>query len=176
MLFRSRHAEALDLIEQTLAFRRRVLPADHPDIAISLFNLATSLTQSSSFWFAHEALQILQSQFSASHPHVIQVSRFVARLTARHGAACLQPLPSPSLHHLRIGRLVRLHGLSALALNGRQALVFGAEANGRVPVRLVEASDEVRVVLGWAKGQEKTIKVDNLEAMGLPSSADRDYF
>ena len=91
-----RHAEALDLHEQTLAFRRRVLPADHPDIAISLFNLATSLTQSASFWFAHEALQIFQSQFSASHPHVIQVSSFIARLTAHQGAACLQPLPPPS--------------------------------------------------------------------------------
>ena len=88
----------------------------------------------------------------------------------------MQPLPSTTSHRLRIGRLVRLHGLSALALNGRQALVFGAEANGRVPVRLVEASDEVRAALGWAKGQEKAIKVENLEAMGLPSSADRDYF
>ena len=28
-----RHAEALDLREKALAFRRRVLPADHPDIA-----------------------------------------------------------------------------------------------------------------------------------------------
>jgi hypothetical protein len=147
-----------------------------PDIAISLFNLAASLTQSASFWFAHEALQILQSQFSASHPHAIQVSRFIAHLTALHGAACLQPLPPPSSHHLLIGRLVRLHGLSTLALNGRQALVFGAECNGRMPVRLVEGSDEVRAALGWAKGQEKAIKAENLEAMGLAPCADRDYF
>jgi len=37
-----RHAEALDLIEQTLAFRRRVLPADHPDIAQAMSNTANS--------------------------------------------------------------------------------------------------------------------------------------
>ncbi len=33
--------------------------------------------------------------------------------------------------------------------------MFGAECKGRVPVRLVEASDEVRAALGWTKGQEK---------------------
>ena len=102
--------------------------------------------------------------------------KFINFVSARHGAAAAQRMPPPSCHHLRIGRLVRLHGLSALALNDRQALVFGAEGNGRVPVRLVEASDEVRAVLGWAKGQEKAFEVENLEAMGLAPSADRDYF
>jgi hypothetical protein len=159
-----RHAEALDLQEQALAFRRRVLPADHPDIAISLFNLATSLKQLAAVWFASEASHILQSQFSASHPHVIHISSFIAHLTARHGAAGMQPLPPPSSPHLRIGRLVRLHGLSAHALNGRQALVFGPEQNGRVAVRLVEASAEVRASLGWGMGVEKAIKVENLQA------------
>ena len=76
----------------------------------------------------------------------------------------MQPLPPPSSPHLRIGRLVRLHGLSAHALNGRQALVFGPEQNGRVAVRLVEASAEVRVSLGWGRGVEKAIKVENLQA------------
>jgi hypothetical protein len=159
-----RHAEALDLKEQTLAFRRRVLPADHPDIAIGLFNLALSLSHSAAFWFASEALHILQSQFPASHPHVIYISSFIADFTARHGAAGSQPLPPPSSPHLRIGRLVRLHGLSAHALNGRQALVFGPEQNGRVAVRLVEASAEVRASLGWGRGEEKAIKVENLQA------------
>ena len=88
----------------------------------------------------------------------------VALTVARHGAACLQPLPPPSSPHLSIGRLLRLHGLSAHALNGRQALVFGPEQNGRVVVRLVEASAEVRASLGWGRGVEKAIKVENLQA------------
>jgi hypothetical protein len=33
---------------------------------------------------------------------------------------------------MRIGRLVSMHGLSALALNGRKELVFGPEQNGPV--------------------------------------------
>ena len=48
----------------------------------------------------------------------------------------------------RIGCLVRLHGVSAHALNGSQVLVFGPEVNGRVPVRLVEARTEFRAMLG----------------------------
>ncbi len=95
---------------------------------------------------------------------MVHVSAFIAHLTARHGAASMQPMPPPSSPHLSIGRLVCLHGLSALALNGRQALVFGAEQNGRVPVRLVEASAEVRASLGWGRGEEKAIKVENLRA------------
>ena len=71
---------------------------------------------------------------------------------------------SPSSDHLRIGRLVRLHGLSTQALNGSQAPVFGPEQNGRVAVRLVEASAEVRASLGWGRGVEKAIKVENLQA------------
>ena len=76
----------------------------------------------------------------------------------------MPPLPPPSSPHLRIGRLVRLHGLSAHALNGRQALVFGPEQNGRVAVRLVEASAEVRASLGWGRGVEKAMEVENLRA------------
>ena len=37
-----RHAEALDMDEQALAFRRRVLPADHPAIAVAMGSLANS--------------------------------------------------------------------------------------------------------------------------------------
>ncbi len=85
-----------------------MLPADHPDIALKIFNLATDLTPPASYWFALEALQVFQSK-----PFVIHVSDFIARLTARHAAASMQPPPPPSSPHLRIGRLVRLHGLSA---------------------------------------------------------------
>jgi hypothetical protein len=76
----------------------------------------------------------------------------------------MQPLPPPSSPHLRIGFLVRLHGLSTVALNGRQALVFGLEQNGRVAVWLVRASADVRASLGWGRGMEKSIKVENLLA------------
>jgi len=141
-----------------------VLPAEHPDIALSLSNVAATLAQSAAIWFVREALHILQSQFSASHPHVIHISSFIPQLTALYGAAGTQPLPPPSSPHLRIGRLVRLHGLSTNALNGRQALVFGPEQNGRVAVRLVEASAEVRASLGWGRGVEKAIKAENLLA------------
>ena len=34
------HNEALELQERTLAMRKRVLPADHPDVATSMGNLA----------------------------------------------------------------------------------------------------------------------------------------
>jgi tetratricopeptide (TPR) repeat protein len=145
-----RHAEALDHREQTLAIRRRVGPADHPDNAIILFLVALSLANSGTMlqcsWFAHESLRIFRSQFSDSHPRVLHLN-FMDHQTARHsnfyGANTMQPMTAPSSDHLRIGRLVRLHGLSAHALNGSQALVFGPEQNGRVPVRLVEARAEV---------------------------------
>jgi hypothetical protein len=170
-----RHAEALDLKEQGLAFRRRVLPADHPDIATALYSIFCSLHTLGSIspcsWFAHEALHVARSTFSDSHPLVLQYSGTIRQLTNRHGASAIQPPPTPSSEHLRIGRLVCLHGLSAHALNGRQALVFGAEGNGRVRVRLVEASDAVRASVGWGKGVEKAIKVENLMAAGQPHDA-----
>jgi hypothetical protein len=156
-----------------------VLPADHPDIADSLFNVGLCSYHSGAIlhcsFFVHEALAIRRFHYSDTHPTVQETLKFVNMVSARYGVAAAQPLPPPSSHHLRIGRLVRLHSMSALALNGRQALVFGAEVNGRVPVRLVEASDEVRAAVGWAKGQEKLIEVENFEAMGLAPSANRDY-
>ena len=165
-----RHAEALDLYEQALAFFRRVFHVDHPDIATCMFNIAqicpllNFISQSS--WFAHEELDIRRFQFADSHPNVKNSLHTIQRLTYHFGAAAIQPMPNPSCDHLRIGRLVRLHGLRAHALNGRQALVFGPEQNGRVAVRLVEASDEVRAAVGWERGVEKKIKVENLQAMG----------
>jgi hypothetical protein len=145
------HTENLDLHEQALAFRRRVLPADHPDIAASFYNIGCSSLYSGAFlqcsFFAHEALAIWRFHFSNTHPHAQKALKLINDVSARHGAAAAQPMPSPPSPHLRIGLLVRLHGLSALALNGSQALMFGPEQNGRVPVRLVEASAEVRALL-----------------------------
>jgi hypothetical protein len=165
-----RHVEALDMKMHGLAIMRRVLPSDHHTISISLFNIYISLTFCGSTlqcgWFAHEALQIARSTLSDSHPHVLQISRAIQQLTQRHGASAIQLPPTPSSEHLRIGRLVRLHGLSTHSLNGCQALVFGPEHNGRVPVRLVEASDAVRSSVGWGKGAEGMIKVENLQAIG----------
>jgi tetratricopeptide (TPR) repeat protein len=37
-----RHDEALKLQQETLAFRQRVLPENHPDIATSMNNLAST--------------------------------------------------------------------------------------------------------------------------------------
>ena len=80
----------------------------------------------------------------------------------KHGPVQFQP-PSPdhSSEHLRIGRLVCFHGLPFQALNSREALVFGPEQNGLVPVRLVEASDEVRATVDWNKDTERVTDVAN---------------
>ncbi len=96
----------------------------------------------------------------------LHFSGAIQQLTNSYGASVIQRPPSPASEHLRIGRLVRLHGLSTDALNGCQALAFGPERNGRVPVRLVEASDAVRASVGWGKGVEGMIKAENLQAMG----------
>jgi hypothetical protein len=42
--------------------------------------------------------------------------------------------------------------------------VFGKERDGRVAVQLVEASAEVRAMLGWGKGVERAIEVEHLQA------------
>ncbi len=74
-------------------------------------------------------------------------------------------VPCPTLYTLTCASAVSfVHGLSSHALNGRQALVFGPEQNSRVAVRLVEVSPEVRASLGWGRGVEKAIKVENLQA------------
>ena len=39
--------------------------------------------------------------------------------------------------------------------------MFGPEQNGLVPVRLVEASDEVRATVDWNKDTEQVIDVAN---------------
>ena len=40
-----RHDDALRLKEETLALRKRILPADHPDIAWSMSNLASTYSE-----------------------------------------------------------------------------------------------------------------------------------
>ncbi len=80
----------------------------------------------------------------------------------------MPPLPPPSSPHLRIGRLVRLHGLSANALNGRQALVFGPEQNGRVAVRLVEASAEGQGFAGVRQGCGKGYQGGEFAGVSCP--------
>ena len=137
-----------------------------------MFNMAQICAHlnfiSQSSWFAHEALEIQRFQFPDSHPHVKKSLDAIQRWTSHFGATVIQPMPNPSSDptRLRIGHLVRLHDLRAHALNGSQALVFGPEQNGRVPVRLVEASDEVRAAVGWGKGVEKKIKGGKLAGAG----------
>ena len=75
------------------------------------------------------------------------MSGAIRELSNAYGAILIQPPPEPSSEHLRIGRLVRLHCLSTRALNGCQVLVCGPERGGRVPVRLVEAREEIRATL-----------------------------
>jgi hypothetical protein len=68
------HAEALELCEQALAFCRRVLPADQPDMTIVLSALVAVLTPPASYWFALEELRVLRCQFSASQHLMIRSS------------------------------------------------------------------------------------------------------
>jgi hypothetical protein len=129
-----------------LRFAGACIQLTNPTIVLSA--LVAVLTPPASYWFALEELQVLRCQFSASQHLMIRVSTFIAHLTARHAAASIQPMQPPSCHHQRIGRLVSMHGLSALALNGRKELMFGPEQNGPVPVWLVEVSAEVGASLG----------------------------
>jgi hypothetical protein len=95
-----RHAEALDMKEQGLAFVRRVLPADHSDIATALYNIFCSLHTLGSIlpcsWFAHKALHVARSTFSDSHLRVLKYSGDIRQLTETHGPSAIQPPPTPS--------------------------------------------------------------------------------
>ncbi len=70
-----RRAEALDLFEQTLAFQRRMLPADHPDIGSSLLKVGFALfcfvSFSMRFQFVWQAVGLAPSAnkdcFSTNH-------------------------------------------------------------------------------------------------------------
>ncbi len=170
-----RGADASDLHEQLMALLRRALPANDLlvancmfDLGVRFFWLSLDKMPPQAGWFIYEAESILCTRFSNFHTEMQRVSTFIGLCILKCGICDFRPSHPPSLEHLRIGRLVRLHDLPSHALNGSEALVFGPEQNGLVPVRLVEASDEVRAALDWAKGAERAISVENLRAIGLP--------
>ncbi len=76
-----RHQDALVMEEKTLEFRRRVLPANHPDLGVACLNLCISFVQVSdvhrAFPLAREALRILQATLPPSHPRVEHAQQLV---------------------------------------------------------------------------------------------------
>jgi hypothetical protein len=79
-----RHQDAVVLQEKTLEFRRRVLPANHPDIGQSCFNISLIYHQAGDFHHAiemsHETLRIFQATLPPSHPHVEMVREYVRQI------------------------------------------------------------------------------------------------
>ena len=77
-----RAAEALPLLEESLAMRRRLFPGDHPDVAAGLNNLAMTLD---SLGRAAEALPF--------HERAIAMKRRLFRATTRawHRASTTSP-------------------------------------------------------------------------------------
>ena len=69
-----RHDEALKLVEETLAFRKRVLPADHPSIATSMNNLASTYGQlgrhEEALKLQEETLAFRKRVLPADHPDI----------------------------------------------------------------------------------------------------------
>jgi tetratricopeptide (TPR) repeat protein len=72
-----RYAEALDLREEALAVYRRVLPADHPDIAKAMVALANSRSELGRFTEAldlrEQALAVYRRVLPADHPDIASI-------------------------------------------------------------------------------------------------------
>jgi hypothetical protein len=73
--------------ESVLEFRRRVLPPDHPHIAVSLYNISLSYEQASdssrALVCAREALAIRQATLPPDHPDLQDAKKRVAHLAKR---------------------------------------------------------------------------------------------
>ena len=82
-----RHEDALAMQESALEFYRRVLPPNHPDIAMSLYNFSLSYERAGDMRraveCAREALSIWQAALPPSHPHVMAAAKNVRRLESR---------------------------------------------------------------------------------------------
>jgi hypothetical protein len=67
-----------------LEFFRRVLPPDHPDIAVFLFNISLSYLRASdmsrALGCAREAVAIWQATLPPEHPHLQQAKKLVSAL------------------------------------------------------------------------------------------------
>ena len=86
-----RRHDALALHEQTLEFRRRVLPQNHPDVGQSSFNVSVCYHQAGDVHRAveraREALRIWQAALPPSHPRVQMAQQRVHQMElslARH--------------------------------------------------------------------------------------------
>jgi tetratricopeptide (TPR) repeat protein len=77
-----RHDEALELLQETLAFRQRVLPENHPDIASSMGNLASTYSAlgktMKALSFFKEALAILDASLPATHGKIASTLASIA--------------------------------------------------------------------------------------------------
>ena len=69
-----RHDDALQLKEETLAFHKRILPSDHPDIAMSMNNLATTYTHlgrhDDALRLNEETLAFRKRILPSDHPYI----------------------------------------------------------------------------------------------------------
>jgi uncharacterized protein YecA (UPF0149 family) len=83
------HKEALELRRETLEFRQRVLPPDHPDIATSMNNLAGSYYHLGNLPMAkglfQQALSIQEKTLPPNHPHLQNTKAWLKMIaTASH--------------------------------------------------------------------------------------------
>jgi hypothetical protein len=80
-------ANALAMKESALEFFSRVLPPDHPDIALSLYSISLSHEQDSdtsrALVCAREAVSFWHSMLLIGHPHLPLVKKRVAALAKR---------------------------------------------------------------------------------------------
>jgi len=84
-----RHAEALDLRQQALAVYRRVLPADHPDIAKAMKDIANSKSELGRHVEAldlfEQALAVYQRVLPADHPDIASITMDIANSQSELG-------------------------------------------------------------------------------------------
>jgi tetratricopeptide (TPR) repeat protein len=84
-----RHAEALKLHEETLAARKRVLPADHPDTLSSMHNLAYSYyvldRHAEALTLYEETLAACKRVLPADHPITLSSMQSVANCYGKLG-------------------------------------------------------------------------------------------
>ncbi len=79
-----RQEDALMLHEQTLELKRRVLPENHPDIALSCLKISVIVGDiTRALEMAREALRIYQATLPPSHPHVQNAQENLRLMSSR---------------------------------------------------------------------------------------------
>jgi hypothetical protein len=78
-----RHQDALVMNKKTLELRRRLLPANHPDIGAACVNAGACYLAAGdshqALEIVREALRILQSTLPPSHPHIQKAQQLMCR-------------------------------------------------------------------------------------------------